>query len=110
RGYQYAPDQYVVIEPEELDRLRPAKDKALVLEQFVAAHQVDPVRFAGRSLYLLPDGLGAQHPYAVLSQALQQAGKWALGRVVLSSNRQLVLVRPAGRILVVDVLHYPAAV
>src|ERR1700716_153046 len=53
RAFQYAPDQYVLVEPEELDQVRPAKDKALVLEQFVAAHQVDPVLFAGRSLYLL---------------------------------------------------------
>ena len=44
RGYPYAPDQYVVVEPEELDKVRPAKDKALVLEQFVAVHEVDPER------------------------------------------------------------------
>jgi non-homologous end joining protein Ku len=24
RGYEHAPDQFVVVEPEELDRLRPA--------------------------------------------------------------------------------------
>jgi len=40
-----------VVEPEELDKVRPAKDKALVLEQFVPVHQIDPVFFAGRSLY-----------------------------------------------------------
>jgi DNA end-binding protein Ku len=110
RGYQYAPDQYVLIEADDLEKIRPAKDKALVLEQFIAAHQVDPVLFAGRSLYLAPDGIGAQHPYGVLAQALQQGRKWAIGRVVLAGSRQLVLVRPAGPVLVMDVLHYPAAV
>ena len=110
RGYQYAPDQYVLVEPEELDKVRPAKDKALVLDQFIPVHQVDPVFFAGRSLYLLPDGLAARHPYGVIAEALHQEGKWALGQVVLSANRQLVLVRPLGRLLVMDVLHYPAAV
>src|SRR5471032_916318 len=110
RGYQYAPDQYVMIELEELEKIRPAKDKALVLEQFIPAHQVDPVFFAGRSLYLLPDGLGARHPYGVIAEALQQEAKGALGRVVLSANRQLVLVRPLDRLLVMDVLHYPSAV
>ena len=109
-GYEYAPDQYVPVQPEELDKLRPARDKALVLEQFLAAGQVDPVRFAGRSLYVLPDGLAARHPYAVLAQALQQASQWALGRAVLAGKRQLVLVRPHGRLLVLDVLHDPAAV
>ena len=52
----------------------------------------------------------AQHPYAVLAEVLQETRKGALGRVVLSSQRQLVLVRAAGRLLVVDVLHYPAQV
>jgi DNA end-binding protein Ku len=110
RGYQYAPDQYVLVDLEELEKVRPAKDKALVLEQFIPINQVDPVFFAGRSLYLLPDGLAARHPYGVIADALQQEGKWALGRVVLSANRQLVLVRPLGRLLVMDVLHYPAEV
>ena len=110
RGYQYAPDQYVVVETEELDRLRPAKDKALVLEQFVAVQDVDPVFFAGRSLFLLPDGAAARHPFGVVAAAMRQAGKAALGHVVLSEQRQLVLVRPVGRILALDVLHYPAQV
>src|SRR6516165_61380 len=110
RGYEYAPGQHVVVEAEELDKLRPARDRALVLEQFVAVDQVDPVFFAGRSLYLLPDGAAAQHPYGVLVEALQQAGKGALARAVLSGRRQLVLVRPAGQVLSMDVLHYPAQV
>jgi DNA end-binding protein Ku len=110
RGYEYAPDQYVVVEPHELDQLRPPRDKALVLEQCVPVAQVDPSFFAGRSLFLLPEGAAAQHPYGVLAEAFQQAGQGALGRVVLSSQRQVVLVRSVGRVLVMDVLHYPAQV
>jgi DNA end-binding protein Ku len=110
RGVPCAPDQHVVIEPEELDQLRPARDKALVLEHFLPVHHVDPTFYAGRSLYLLPDGVAAQHPYGVVAAALQQAGQAALGRVVLATQRHLVLVRPVGRLLVLDVLHYPAQV
>ena len=54
--------------------------------------------------------MAAQHPYGVLAEAMQQAGQGALGRVVLSSQRQLVVVRPWGRLLILDVLHYPAQV
>jgi DNA end-binding protein Ku len=110
RGFQYAPNQYVTVEPEEVEKLQPAKDKAIVLEQFIPAYQVDPVRFAGRSLYLMPDGVAANHPYGVLTEALKRSGKWAIGRVVLSGNRQLVSVRPVGRLLAMDLLHYPAEV
>jgi DNA end-binding protein Ku len=110
RGYAFAPDQHVLVEPEELDRLRPTKDKVLLLEHFLPAHQVDPTCFAGRSLYLLPDQLAAQHPFGVVAEAMRQARCWAVGRVVFSGHRSLVLVRPAGRILALDVLHYPTQV
>jgi DNA end-binding protein Ku len=110
RGYEYAPDQFVVVEAEELNRLRPVKDRALILEQFLPVQEVAPTFFAGRSLYLYPDGPAAQHPYNVLVEALQQAGQGALGRVVLSNQRQLVLVRASSRLLVLDVLHYPSQV
>jgi DNA end-binding protein Ku len=110
RGYEYAPDQYVVVEPQELEQLRPARDQALLLDQFLPVHAVPPTFYAGRSLYLVPDGPAAQHPYSVLVEAFRQAGQAVLGRVVLSNQRQLVLVRPCGRVLVLDVLHYPAQV
>jgi DNA end-binding protein Ku len=110
RGYEYAPDQYVVVEPQELEQLRPARDQALLLDQFLPVHAVPPTFYAGRSLYLVPDGPAAQHPYGVLAEAFAQAGQAALGRVVLSNQRQVVLVRTCGRLLVLDVLHYPAQV
>src|SRR5262245_23301025 len=98
-GYPYAPDQYVVIDDDQLDRLRPAADRALCLEQFVDAEDLDPALFAGRSLYLLPDGVVAHYPYAVLSAALRERRKWAVGRVVLAGHRRPVVVRPAGGVL-----------
>ena len=110
RGYEYAPHHHVIREAEELEQFRPARDKALVLEQFVPVGDIDPTFYAGRSLYLLPDGVAARHPYGVLAEAMQQAGQGALGQVVLSSQRQLVVVRPCSGLLVLDVLHYPAQV
>src|SRR5260370_18589653 len=86
---------------------RPAKDRALCLERFLDAGQLDPALFSGRSLHLLPDGPAAHHPYAVLTVALRQRGKWALGRVVLSNHRQLVLLPPPHRVSVVPVLPSP---
>jgi DNA end-binding protein Ku len=106
RGYPYAPDRYVIIETAELDQLRPPQDRALRLEKFLEPAQLDPALFAGRSLYLLPDGLGAQRPFRLLAEALAQRGRWALGRVVLSGHRQLVVLRPAAGRLTVDVLHF----
>jgi DNA end-binding protein Ku len=110
RGYEYGPGRHVLVEPDELDELRPAQDKALRLEHFLAPAQFDPLLFAGRSLYLVPDGPAAEPGYGVLRTALAQRQRWALGRMVLGGHRQVVLVRPAGTTLVLHVLHYPEQV
>ncbi len=110
RGYQYAPDRYVILEEAELERFRPPKDRGLVLEQCLEDHQIDASLFAGRTLYLVPDGLPAQRPYLVLQAALRSQGKAALGRITLSGHRHMALVRPTGRLLPPHLLHDPAQV
>jgi DNA end-binding protein Ku len=110
KGYPFAPDQYVVIEDAELERLRPPKEKALLLEQFVEADQVEPVMLSGRTLYLLPDGLAAQRSYLLLAEAMQVRACWAVGRITMTGRRYGVAVRPLGRLLAMHVLHDPALV
>jgi DNA end-binding protein Ku len=108
RAYEYCPGCHVVVEPEEL--LRPAPDRALRLERFLEPARLDPLLFAGRALYLVPDGRAAEPAYAVLRAVMAERGCWALGRVVLGGHRQLVLVRPSGAVLLLHVLHYPEQV
>jgi DNA end-binding protein Ku len=110
KGYEYGPGRHVLAQPEELDALRPVQDKALRLERFLAPAQLDPLLYAGRSLYLLPDGPAAEPGYGVLRLALAQRQRWALGRMVLGGQRQVVVVRPADTALVMHVLHYPEQV
>src|SRR5262249_1248354 len=71
---------------------------------------LNPLLFAGRSLYLVPDGPAAEPGYGVPRLALAQKLRWALGRMVLGGHRQVVLVRPADTTLVLHVLHYPEQV
>src|SRR5215472_9401130 len=63
RSYEYGPGRHVIAQPDELYALRPVQDKALRLERFLAADQVNPSLFAGRSLYLVPDGPAAEPGY-----------------------------------------------
>jgi DNA end-binding protein Ku len=107
KGYEHAPGQYVVLDPPDLEQLRPAADKAVSLEHFLEAGQIDPALFAGRSFHLVPDGAAAQRPYAVLAEALRRRRKWAVGRAALSGRRHPVVVRRAGPSLALDVLHDP---
>jgi DNA end-binding protein Ku len=107
KGYEYGPGQHLVLEPEELDPLRPAQDRALRLERFVEAGKLDLLLLSGRSLHLLPDGVAAEHPYDVLRAVMVQQRRWAVGRMVLGGHRQIVAVAPAGAVLIAHVLHFP---
>ena len=108
RGHEYAPGQYVVVEASELDQLRPPKDKGLVLEQVVNPEWIDPAFFAGRSLYLAPDGRPARRPYRILTDALALRRKWAMGRITMGGHRYTVVVRPNHQLLAMHVLYQPS--
>jgi DNA end-binding protein Ku len=110
RAVDYGPDQHVVLDEEALAALRPVRDRALRLEHFVEPADVEPLLFAGRTLYLVPDGPAAEPAYAVLHQALIEHQRWALGQVVLGGHRHFVLVRPGDGVLMLHELHYPEQV
>jgi hypothetical protein len=94
----------VQLAEEELTALQPPDDKTLLLERFFEPDQLDLILLSGRSLYLAPSLPAARQPFALLLAALRSTEKWALGRVVLSNNRQVVIVRPDQETLVMHVL------
>ncbi len=106
RGYEYAKGQYIVIDDDEVDKLRTASDRAINIDTFVAADAIDPVYFDGRTYYLAPDGAMANKPYAVLVEALEHLNRWAVGQAVFFGREQLVLIRPREGVLCVEMLHY----
>ena len=94
KGYEIAPDRYVVIEPDELDALEPKKTKTIEIEDFVELSQIDPV-FYDHPYYLAP-GPGGAKPYRLLLEAMRETGRVAIARVVIRSKEQLVALRPMG--------------
>jgi DNA end-binding protein Ku len=94
KGYEIAPDRYVVIEPGELETLQPKKTKTIEIEDFVELSQIDPV-FYDHPYYLAP-GPGGLKPYRLLLEAMRETGKVAIARVVIRSKEQLVAIRPMG--------------
>jgi DNA end-binding protein Ku len=97
KGYELAPDRYVVIEPGELESLQPKKTKTIEIEEFVDLSQIDPVYY-DHPYYLAP-GPGGAKPYRLLLEAMRETGKVAIARVVIRSKEQLVAVRPMGNAL-----------
>jgi DNA end-binding protein Ku len=97
KGYEIAPDRYVVIEPGELETLQPKKTKTIEIEDFVELSEIDPV-FYDHPYYLAP-GPGGAKPYRLLLEAMHETGKVAIARVVIRSKENLVAIRPMGDVL-----------
>ena len=106
RGYEYAKGQYVVIDDDELDKLRTESDRSVNIEGFMAPEQLDAVFHAGRTYYLVPDGAVGQKPYALLVRSMVENNVHALAQVVIARREQLVLLRPLGNVLAMTFLNH----
>jgi DNA end-binding protein Ku len=104
KGYEIAPDQYVVIEPEELDAIEPHRTRTIDILDFVELAEIDPI-FYDHPYYLAP-GAGGSKPYKLLLDAMRETGKVAIAKVVIRNKEALVAVRPAGDLLQMDTLIY----
>ena len=104
KGFEIAPDRYVVITPEELDALDPAKTRSIDIEDFVDVADIDPLYYE-HPYYLVPD-TGAAKAYKLLLEALRETNKVAIARVVLRTKEYLVAIRPAGDVLTMETMLF----
>ncbi|MGH9061601.1 MAG: Ku protein, partial [Acidimicrobiales bacterium] len=107
KGYEVAPGEYVVVEPDELEAVEPGRSRTIDVEELIDLADVDPIWF-DRSYYLAPaEGAGAGKAYALLAAAMKGSGRAAVGRLVLRAKQHLVVIRPRGDVLVLETLYYP---
>lgn len=104
KGYRIAKDQWVVLEKEDLAKLRLHTTKTIDIIQFVDIGQIDPIYFQ-KSYYLAPEETGLK-AYSLLVEALRIAGKVAIGKVVLRNKEFIVCLRPYRKGLTMHLLHY----
>src|SRR5262249_41950670 len=73
KGYEVGKDEYVVLEPDEIDAVRLESKKTLDLVQFVDAEDID-YRYFERPYFLAPADDMAGEGYAVIRDALRDTG------------------------------------
>ena len=105
-GYEYSKGQYVVVDTEEVSKLRPESDRSIRIDGFIESDSLDPVYLTGRTYYLLPEGAVGQKPYSLLFRAMVDQNVHAMAQVVISGREQVVLVKPLERLLAMCVLHH----
>src|SRR4051794_786864 len=104
KGYEYAPDQYVVLTKDELSDLEPQRSRAIEIQDFVDLDDIDPIYFE-QPYYLGPDK-GAARAYALLVQAMKDSRKVAIARFVLRNKEHLAAIRPMGDVLTLTTMRF----
>jgi DNA end-binding protein Ku len=105
KGYDLGEQQYVVIEPGELDEIAPGRSRVIDVSAFVDLDAVDPVYFTN-AYYLGPRGKEFAQSYSLLLQALEDSRKAAIATFVMRGKEYLTAIRPNGLVLEMHTLHY----
>ena len=104
KGYEVAPEQFVVLTREELEELDPKRTRAIEIQDFVDLDQIDPIYF-DHPYYLGPDK-GAEKPYALLVKAMSDERKVAIARFVLRNREHLAAIRPMEKVLTMATMRF----
>ncbi len=105
RGYEFAKDEYMVMEEEDFEGLPLQSTHTIEIVRFVDLGSVDPVHYE-RSYYIEPEQIGAK-PFYLLKKALESTNRVAVAKVALRQKEHLCLVRPYEDLLMMETMYYP---
>jgi DNA end-binding protein Ku len=106
KGFEVDRNRYVTLEDEELDAIRLESKRTIDLVQFVDYREIDP-RYYEKPYYVVPQGDDvAAEGFAVIREALRQAGKVGLGQMATRGRDQICAVKPCGDGLLLEALRY----
>ncbi len=105
RGYEFAKDEYMVLEEEDFEDLPLKSTHTIEIVRFVGLDSIDPVHYE-RSYYIEPESVGTK-PFHLLKKALETTGRVAVAKVALRQKEHLCLVRPYQDLLMMETMYYP---
>jgi DNA end-binding protein Ku len=107
KGYEFEKGRYVVIDEDDIDKVRVESTRVINLERFTDDTAIDPI-YLERPYYLAPDGPVAREAFAVIREGM--AGKAGIGKVALYGREYLVKVQPREKGLVMYTLRHAAEI
>jgi DNA end-binding protein Ku len=106
KGYEVAKDQYVELEPDELEAVAIESKRTIDIEQFVPRTQIDDL-YIRDPYYIAPDGDVGQQAFAVIRDAIRKEGMVALGKVVFTSREHIIALEARDEGMLGVTLRYP---
>ncbi len=105
KGFEYAKNEYVLFEPDEINELKIPSSKHFEIVRFVPYDSVDPIYY-DTPYYLAPEAKSHQATFAVIRDSLREMKVMGLGQIVISGRERLCSVKPCGSGLLLETLHY----
>jgi DNA end-binding protein Ku len=104
KGYEYRPGEYVEMTDEDFEKADIKKSKTIEILDFVKEDEIDTIYY-DNTYYLEPEK-GAGNAYNLLREALIKSKKVAVGKFVFKTHEHLGVVKPYGKILILQQLRY----
>jgi DNA end-binding protein Ku len=107
KGFEYEKGRYVIIDEEDIEKVRVDSTRVINLEKFTEDTAIDPI-YLERPYYLAPDGPVAREAFAVIREGMK--GKAGIGKVALYGREYLIKVQPRDRGLVMYTLRHASEI
>ena len=104
-GFEVSENEYLLLEPAEIDAIRLETKKTFELVQFVEAMEISPLYYE-KPYYIVPTDALAEDAYRVVRDALRKCGRVGLGQLTMRGKEYLCAVRPCGDGLLMETLRY----
>ncbi len=104
RGYEIAPERYVLMTDEELESVSPERSRTIEIAEFVDVREIDPIYF-DHPYYLVPSK-GGEKAYQLLAQVMRETNTAGIAKFVLAEREYLVAVANRDGALALITLHY----
>jgi len=105
KGYEVSKGEYVLLDPEEIEKVKLESRKTLELTQFVELTDIDPIYF-DKPYYVAPADDLAEEAFVVLRDALKKTKRVGIGQLAMRGQEYVVSLKPCGRGMVLETLRY----
>ena len=106
KGYEVGKDQYIEIDPEELEAVAIESKRTIDIDEFVPRDEIDEL-YLNSPYYIAPDGEVGQQAFAVIREAIRKEGMVAIGKIVFTSREHIIALEPRDKGLLGVTLRYP---
>jgi DNA end-binding protein Ku len=107
KGFEYAPEKYVVITDEDLEKLPLKTVRSIEIEQFVDSNDAKAqTKFVKQAYYVEPDKVGRK-AFALLKEVLQEKGLTAICKIVIRDREALSALDPFENTMLLSTLYWP---